>query len=67
MSGVVDGLKKRSLTPDNAEVSMVPANYTELDEDAGATILRLIDALEELDDVQNVYSNADFPEGIMEG
>ena len=46
---------------------MVPANYTELDEDAGATILRLIDALEELDDVQNVYSNADFPEGIMEG
>ena len=67
MSGVVDGLKERSLTPDNAEVSMVPANYTELDEDAGATILRLIDALEELDDVQNVYSNADFPEGIMEG
>jgi len=29
-------------------------------------IIRLIDVLEELDDVQNVYSNADFPESVLE-
>ncbi len=66
MSDVVDGLKEKGLTPDNAEVSMVPSNYAECDTDTASKVLRLIDALEELDDVQNVYSNGDFPEDALE-
>jgi YebC/PmpR family DNA-binding regulatory protein len=66
MSDVVDALKGASLEPDNAEVSMVPATYTPCDEELGDNILKLLDALEELDDVQNVYSNADLPESALE-
>ena len=65
MSDVVDALKAQSLSPDNAEVAMVPSTYTACDQDLGEKILRLIDALEELDDVQNVYSNAELPDDFV--
>ena len=42
-----------------SELDMVPATTVELDEDGGK-ILRLIDVLEVLDDVQNVFTNADI-------
>ena len=45
---------------------MVAANVSECDADQAETVLRLVDALEELDDVQNVYSNADFPEELLQ-
>ncbi len=66
MSDVVDALKAASLTPDNAEVSMVPSTYTPCDDELAENVLKLIDALEELDDVQNVYSNADLPDSALE-
>ena len=66
MSDVVDALKAADLAPDNADVSMVPANYVPCDEEQTINILKLLDALEELDDVQNVYSNADLAESAME-
>ena len=43
---------------------MVPDTYAELDMDSAAKVQKLIDRLEEDDDVQNVYTNADFPEGF---
>jgi len=43
-------------------VAMVPSIYLPCDEELAAAALKLIDALEELDDVQNVYSNGDYPE-----
>ncbi|TBW54657.1 YebC/PmpR family DNA-binding transcriptional regulator [Marinobacter halodurans] len=52
--------------PDNAEVTMVPTTYVELDRDSAETIIKLIDMLEDLDDVQNVYSNADIPADVMD-
>ena len=40
---------------------MVASTTTPCDDDLAEKVLRLIDALEELDDVQEVYSNGDFP------
>ena len=44
-----------------AEVAMIPQNKITLPEDKVATFEKMIDALEELDDVQNVYHNVDLP------
>jgi len=66
MSDVVEALKGASLTPDDAEVGMVPSIYSPCDDEMGANVVQLIDALEELDDVQNVYSNADLPDSALE-
>ncbi|QQO08017.1 YebC/PmpR family DNA-binding transcriptional regulator [Breznakiella homolactica] len=48
----------------SAEISMVPEAEVDLDNDSAGKIMRLIDKLEENDDVQSVYSNAGFPEGF---
>lgn len=64
---VKDALDKAGFESVNAEVTMVPSTKAELDEATAGKFLRLIDALEELDDVQEVYSNADIAEEIMEG
>ena len=61
----VDALRAASLPPDHAEVTMVAANGCPVTADAGAGVLRLIDALEDLDDVQNVFTNAEFPEETL--
>jgi len=47
------------------EITFIPQTTTELDEKRAGQCMRLIDYLEELDDVQNVYSNYDIPEEIM--
>lgn len=65
--GVVDSLTAAGLVPDHAEVSMVPSSYCDCDALAAQKVLRLIDALEDLDDVQNVYSNASFPVDALDG
>jgi transcriptional/translational regulatory protein YebC/TACO1 len=51
---------------DSAEPSFVPSMNVELDKDSAAKVLRLADALEDLDDVQNVYGNFDVSDEIME-
>lgn len=50
----------------SAEVSMIPKTTVMLEESKALQILRFIDQLEQLDDVQRVYSNADFPESALE-
>ncbi len=52
--------------PDNSDVTMKAATEVELDVEQGIKMLRMLDVLEDLDDVQNVYSNADIPDGAME-
>lgn len=49
----------------SAELFMLPKSTMPLDEKSAAQTLRLLDTLEELDDVQKVYSNADFPESVL--
>lgn len=60
---VRDELDKNGVKFDSAELRMIPQNYSKLDEEAAKKMEILIEKLEELDDVQNVYHNAEFPEG----
>lgn len=59
-------LEEKNLTVVSAEVSMVPANTMMLDQKTALHTLRLLDRLEELDDVQRVFTNADFPDEALE-
>jgi len=61
---VVDALQGKGFETMSAEISMVADVEVELDKDATAKILKLIDRLEDNDDVQNVYSNVSIPEGF---
>jgi len=63
---VVDALREHGFEPDNAEVSMVAGNTVECDESTAAKVITLINALEDLDDIQNVYHNGEFPESVYE-
>lgn len=58
---VGDAIQAAGLTPDNAEVTQVAATEAEIDLDTAQKIIKLIDMLEDLDDVQEVYHNADIP------
>ncbi|XOV84447.1 MAG: YebC/PmpR family DNA-binding transcriptional regulator [bacterium] len=66
LSDVVTALTEADLTPDHSEVTMVASTTTECDEELAQKVLRLLDALEELDDVQEVYSNGDFPDSAYD-
>ena len=61
---VVEAFEAKGIKPTNAEVSMVPSTEAELDADNAAKCMRMIDALEDLDDVQNVYHNASVPDDV---
>jgi len=52
-------------TINSSEISMLPKNTVSLDHDAALQTLRLLDRLEDLDDVQTVFSNADFPDEVL--
>ena len=63
---VKDALEAAGFTASAAEVAMVADVQTELDLAGAEKIMKLVDRLEDLDDVQNVYTNADIPAEIME-
>lgn len=58
-------LAERQLIPNQAEITMLASNYVSLDKENAEKMLRLVNMLEELEDVQNVYSNADISEEIF--
>ncbi len=64
---VKDALIAAGFEPDSSEVTMQATIQAELDADDAEKMMRLIDRLEDLDDVQDVYSNADISDEIMEG
>ena len=59
-------LEAEGIKADSAEVSMVPKATITLDESAAEQTLKLLDSLEELDDIQKAYTNADFPSEVLE-
>jgi transcriptional/translational regulatory protein YebC/TACO1 len=63
---VVEALKKAKIDPASAEVGMIPKNLMKLEGKTAEAMLRLSEALEEHDDVQNVYSNFDVEEKELE-
>ena len=65
-SRVCEGMKKRKLEPEQAEVTMRPSTSVNLDAENAERMVTLLETLEDLDDVQQVYSNADISEEILE-
>lgn len=59
-------LEDAQLPVESAEITMLPQNYVVLDKDAAEQMLRLMDALEDHDDVQNIYANFDIPDEVAE-
>ena len=64
-STVLERLRGSSLESDSAEVTMQASTQVSLDMDSAQKMIRLLDMLEELDDVQKVYSNADISDEIL--
>ncbi|CAH0540554.1 YebC/PmpR family DNA-binding transcriptional regulator [Vibrio marisflavi] len=63
---VKDALDAAGFEAANAEVTQIPSTKAELDSDTAPKLLRLIDALEELDDVQEVYHNGDISQEVAD-
>ncbi len=63
---VRDGLESRFGPPASARLEWRPSTSVTLNEDTAPALLKLVDALEDNDDVQNVYANFDIPDTIMQ-
>lgn len=59
-------LAAKGIQPASAELTMVPGNYVKLEGKEAEQMLRLMDELEDYDDVQNVYANFDIPQEVMD-
>jgi transcriptional/translational regulatory protein YebC/TACO1 len=67
LAAVRTALDEAGIAYQSAELTMLPKTTVAIDDEATAKkLLRLMDALEENDDVQAVYANFDIPEGILE-
>jgi YebC/PmpR family DNA-binding regulatory protein len=60
-----DALEARFGAPEEAKLDWRPTTTVTLDEDKAASVLKLLDALDDNDDVQNVYANYDIPDEVM--
>jgi YebC/PmpR family DNA-binding regulatory protein len=63
---VKESLIAAGLVPDHAEVTMQPSVTVTMDLDGAEKVVGLVDMLEDLDDIQNVYTNADIPDEILD-
>jgi len=66
MEAVRSALEQQGISIISAELSQVPKTHVNLNESAALQALKLLDKLEDLDDVQHVYTNADFPDDVLE-
>jgi YebC/PmpR family DNA-binding regulatory protein len=64
-SAVKQALIDAGLSPEGGEVTMIPSTSVVLDLDGAQSVMGLVDMLEDLDDVQNVYTNAEIPDAVM--
>ncbi len=64
-TGVRDAMAAAGFEPEIAEITQRASTEVELDIDDAEKMLTMLDALEDLDDVQNVYSNANFPDELL--
>ncbi len=63
---VRDAFSNADMQPESADVIQRASTEVALSEPEGEKVLKLLDALEELDDVQDVYTNADFPDSLLQ-
>jgi YebC/PmpR family DNA-binding regulatory protein len=67
LAGVREALEAEGIAVESAEITMLPKTTVDVEDEATAKkILRLMDALEDNDDVQDVYANFDIPERVLE-
>lgn len=64
---VREAIEKAKIKIDSATLTMIPKNLVSVSADTARKVLGLIEALEEHDDVQNVYANFDIPDELIEG
>jgi len=64
MEKVMKALEQKNVAIESSELVMAPKSLVQLDEKSAVQALRLLDRLEEIDDIQNVYTNADIPDSV---
>jgi YebC/PmpR family DNA-binding regulatory protein len=64
-AAVKAALEEAGLVPEAGEVTMVASTTVPVDAEGAETLMGLVDALEDLDDVQNVYTNVDIPDEVL--
>jgi len=64
--GMVEALKRAGIEPASSSVIMIPDTYIKLEGQQASTMIRLMEALEEHDDVQNVHANFDIDQKLLE-
>ena len=63
---VRSALEQSGIKQESAEITMIPQNVVKVDGKEAGQLLRLMESLEDSDDIQNVYSNFDIPDELME-
>ena len=63
---VLNAVKKAGIEPVSSSVTMVPQNYIKLEGSQAAAMIRLMEAMEDQDDVQNVHANFDIDQKLLE-
>jgi transcriptional/translational regulatory protein YebC/TACO1 len=63
---VKKALEQKKIAVASAELSMIPKTLVEVEDKAAIQTLKMLEKLEELDDVQKVYSNVDFSDKVIE-
>jgi len=66
LDGVTRALEAKGIVHESAELTMVPQTRVSIEGKHAQQVLRLMDALEDQEDVQQVYANFDIPESVME-
>ena len=66
LDSVRDALKARDIPLENAEITMHPQNTVKVEGKSAESLLKMMDLLEDQDDIQNVYSNFDIDESVLE-
>jgi len=62
---LLQALAREGIEAQSSELTMIPSSRVTVDAEGGQKVLRLVEALEDHDDVQNVYANFDIPEEVM--
>jgi YebC/PmpR family DNA-binding regulatory protein len=63
---VLEAVKKAGIVPVSSSIAMIPQNYIKLEGHAATTMIRLVEALEDHDDVQHVHANFDIDQKLLE-
>ncbi|MBM4388921.1 MAG: YebC/PmpR family DNA-binding transcriptional regulator, partial [Deltaproteobacteria bacterium] len=66
VDGVAGFLKEKGFNIESSKVSRVPKNYVKLDDRSAEQMLKLMDSLEDHDDVKNVFANFDIDDSVIE-